>query len=57
MTKFLHCRDAGFDCDAIVSGDDLEEILAQVRPHAAGVHNVEVGPEMEAQLAGLVRNK
>lgn len=56
MTKFLYCRDAGFDCDAVVSGDNLEEILAQVRPHASDVHNVEVDSEMEAQLAALVKD-
>lgn len=57
MTKFLYCRDAGFDCDAVVSGDDLEEILAKVRPHASDVHHVEVGPEMEAQLSQLVKDE
>lgn len=57
MTKILHCRDAGFDCDAVVEGESIEEILAQVTPHAAEAHDVRVGPDMERQLAGLVRDK
>ncbi len=54
MPKILHCRDAGFDCDAIVHGETVAEILAQVRPHAAQAHQVVVDPPMEKQLAGLV---
>jgi predicted small metal-binding protein len=54
MTKILHCRDAGFDCDAVIRGDTVEDILAQVRPHAAAEHGVSVDAGMESQLAGLV---
>lgn len=55
MTKILHCRDAGFDCDAVVVGETLEEVMAQVSPHAADVHGVEVTPAMATQLTSLVR--
>ena len=55
MTKILYCRDAGFDCDAIVQGESVEDILAQVRPHAADVHGVEVDEEMGRQLATLIK--
>jgi predicted small metal-binding protein len=54
MAKILHCRDAGFDCDAVVRGDTVEDILAQVRPHAREVHRVEVDDAMGRQLATLV---
>ena len=53
--KELRCRDAGFDCEAVVQGESTEEIMEQVRPHAREVHGVEVTPDMERQLAGLVR--
>ncbi|MHB1855616.1 MAG: DUF1059 domain-containing protein [Acidimicrobiales bacterium] len=53
--KVLHCRDAGFDCDAIVRGVTADEILAQVRPHAAEVHDTEVTPELEAGLLTLIK--
>ncbi len=55
MPKILHCRDAGFDCDAVVRGHSVEEILAQVRPHAAEVHQVQVDEPMERQLQTLVK--
>ncbi len=55
MPKILHCRDAGFDCDAVVRGESVDDILAQVRRHAAEVHQVEVDEPMERQLQTLVR--
>lgn len=54
--KELKCRDAGFDCDAVVHGNSTEEVMAQVRPHAEEEHQVEVTPEVEGQLAALVRD-
>ncbi|MHB1447455.1 MAG: DUF1059 domain-containing protein [Acidimicrobiales bacterium] len=53
--KVLHCRDAGFDCDAIVHGATEDEILAQVRPHAAEVHDTVVTPELESGLRTLIK--
>ncbi len=57
MPKILHCRDAGFDCDAVVQGASTEEILQQVRPHAEAVHGVQVTPELETQLVPLIRDR
>ncbi len=57
MSKILHCRDAGFDCDAVVRGETAEEILAQVRPHAQSAHGLTVTPELEQELAGIVREE
>jgi predicted small metal-binding protein len=54
MTMILHCRDAGFDCGATVRGESTQEILDQVRPHAAQVHHVEVDGSMAKQLEGLI---
>ncbi len=53
----LACRDAGFDCDAVVEADTDEAVMGQVQPHAQEAHWVEVTPEMERQLAGLVRQR
>lgn len=53
--KELKCRDAGFDCDAVVRGDTTDEVMAQARPHAREVHGMDVTPEVSRQLAGLVR--
>ncbi len=54
MTAILHCRDAGFDCDAVVRGDTVDDVMAQVRPHAADVHHVQVDEAMEEQLRPLI---
>ncbi len=50
----LKCADAGFECDAVVSGETDEEILAQVGPHAEQVHGVEVTPELAEQVRGKI---
>lgn len=55
--KVLHCRDAGFDCDAVVRGDTIDDILALVRSHAAEVHAVELGLALESQVTLLVHDE
>lgn len=55
--KELVCRNAGFDCDAVVHGDTVDDVLAQVGPHAKEVHGVDVTPELREQLAGLVTDR
>ncbi len=54
MAKILHCRDAGFDCNAVVQGESTEDILRQVRPHAESEHGVQMTPELEKQLTPLI---
>jgi len=54
--KQLRCRDAGFDCDAVVEGETTDEVLAQAGPHAKEVHGVDVTPEMAEAIAGRVRD-
>jgi predicted small metal-binding protein len=52
----LRCRDAEFDCDAVVRGETDEEIFAQAGPHAKQAHDVDVTPELQQQLAGLIHD-
>jgi predicted small metal-binding protein len=54
--KELACRDAGFDCDAIVRGETVEEVMAQAGPHVRKAHGVEVSPEMAGQIRTLVHD-
>lgn len=56
IMRELRCRDAGFDCDAVVHGESDDEIFAQAAPHAEQVHGVQVTPEMKQQLAGLIHD-
>ncbi len=53
--KQLACRDAGFDCDAVVTADTDEALMARVRPRAREAHGVEITPQLQSQFTGLVR--
>lgn len=50
----LRCRDAGFDCEAVVRADSVDDVLAQAGPHAEHAHGVAVTPELAGRLRGLV---
>ncbi len=54
--KELKCRDAGFDCDGVMRGESVDDVLAQAGPHAKEVHGLDVTPEMAGQIRGLVRD-
>ncbi len=54
--KELRCRDAGFDCDAVIRGDTLDEVMVRAKPHAEEVHGLHVTPAVYRQLTGLVRD-
>lgn len=55
--KTLHCRDAGFACDAVVQAATEEEVLNSAVQHAAQVHGVTVTPDMAAQIKTLIREE
>lgn len=52
----LQCRDAGFDCDAVVRGESDEDILTQAGPHVRDAHGLDVTPEMAEAIRGKVRD-
>ena len=54
--KELKCRDVGFDCDAVVHGETVDDVMAQTGPHAKEAHGVDVTPEMAGQIKTLVRD-
>lgn len=54
--KQLNCRDAGFDCDAVVTAETEEGVLAQAGPHAKEAHGVDVTPEMAQQISTKIRD-
>ena len=54
--KELNCRDAGFDCDAVVQGETVDEVMAQAGPHAKEVHGADVTPEMAGRIRTLVHD-
>lgn len=54
--KELRCRDAGFECEAVVRGDTVDEVMARARPHAESVHELRVTPDVYRELTGLIRD-
>lgn len=52
----LRCKDAGFDCDAVVQGETDDDVFAQVAPHVKDVHAMEATPELREQLSPLVHD-
>ena len=44
MTKVVHCRDLGFDCEGVVRAESEEETLKLVAAHAKEVHGMAVVP-------------
>lgn len=55
MTKEVHCRDLGFDCDGVVRSDSEEQLMAQVAEHAKNVHNLNVTSELADQVKSVIR--
>lgn len=58
--KELECRDVGFDCDGVVSGETEYDVMRQVATHAKEVHGLsdeQVGdPDFERQVRPLIRD-
>ena len=55
--KTLHCRDAGFDCQGIITANTEEEVLKQAAQHAQEVHGLSVTPEVSDQLRTLIKDE
>ena len=55
--KVVRCRDVGFDCEGVVRAESEEEVLRQVAEHARAAHNVEVTPELAAQVKSLIQGE
>ncbi|MFN2185214.1 MAG: DUF1059 domain-containing protein [Anaerolineae bacterium] len=58
MTKAVHCRDIGFDCDGVVRAETEEEALARVVAHARTVHGLEtVTEEVVEKVRHVMRDE
>jgi predicted small metal-binding protein len=56
--KALACRNAGFDCDAVIRGNSEEEIMANTAKHAIKEHNMKpeeiASEEFEEHVRSLI---
>ena len=58
MTKVVHCRDVGFDCDGVVRAETEEETLALVAEHAKTVHGLAmVSPEVVEKVKSVMQEE
>ena len=55
--KTLRCRDLGYDCDHEIRAATEDEVLQQAAEHARSQHNLEVTPELAAQVKTLIRDE
>lgn len=56
--KVLHCRDLGFDCDAVVRAESEDEVLQQAAQHARTEHDMqEVPDEVVQQIREAIREE
>jgi predicted small metal-binding protein len=56
--KALACRNAGFNCDAVIRGDTEDEIMANTAEHAIKEHNMKpediASEEFEEHVRSLI---
>lgn len=56
--KSLTCREAGFDCSAVIKGDTEDEIMQKAGEHAKTAHNMkpeDMTPDLQQKIRGLIR--
>ena len=58
MPKSYTCRDVGVDCDWKTVAGTEDEILANVKKHAAEVHpTIELTPELVNSVRGAIKDE
>ena len=56
MPKKVHCKDLGFDCAGVVTGETEEEVLEKVATHAKEVHNLtEISDDLVAKVRSMIK--
>lgn len=58
MSKVMHCRDVGPDCDFVARGRNEEEVMRQVADHARTVHGIDpVPPDLARKAQASIREE
>ena len=58
MAKVIRCKDAGFECDAVIRGETEEDALKQAAQHAKECHGLEtVTPEVADKVRAIMRDE
>ncbi len=53
----VHCSDAGLKCDFVAKGSTDDEILKQAGAHAQKAHGMQVTPDLEKKVRGLIHDE
>ncbi|MBI3989333.1 MAG: DUF1059 domain-containing protein [candidate division NC10 bacterium] len=57
MGKELHCREVGMNCDAVVRGETVDEVMKQAAEHAAKDHGItEITAEMATKVKAAIKD-
>ena len=58
MTKVVHCRDVGFDCNGVIKANTEGEALKLAGEHAMKVHGVkEITPDIIKKVKSVMRDE
>jgi predicted small metal-binding protein len=58
MSKAIHCRDAGVDCDFVVRGDTEEELFRNALEHGREYHGMtEIPQDLKEKMRKLIREE
>lgn len=58
MSKVMHCRDVGPDCDFVARGRNEDEVMRQVADHARTVHGIDpVPPDLARKAQASIREE
>ena len=56
MGKILSCKDVGVDCDFVIRGPDVADVLRQAAEHAKGCHqNVQMTSVVIAKVKAAIK--
>ena len=56
MPKKVHCKDLGFDCAGVVTGETEKEVLEKVASHAKEAHNLtEISDDVVAKVRSVMK--
>ena len=55
--KELRCADAGFECDAVIQGEDEQEVMSKAAEHAREAHGLtEIDEQTGQQIRQLIHD-
>ena len=58
MSKILRCRDVGVDCDFMMRGATVEEVMEKAKEHACSDHGFAgIPPELAGRVMAAIRDE